>query len=338
MSDDTLKDNAPVSSRFSPEVVCLGEAMAQFTSVDGHPLESARGFSVHAAGAESNVAHGLAQLGARVSWISRTGNDALGRMLVHEIADSHVDVSRVRVEETARTGIMVKDPNPNGSTVTYYRELSAATRIDTNDVDTALALGAEIIHFSGITPALSPSCRNAVEHGLRTAHLTATTTSFDINYRPNLWPSQEVARDVLTPLAELADVVFVGLDEARDLWGVETSEDVRHLLSHPNVIIVKDGSREATAFTATTAISVPALAVEVVEPVGAGDAFAAGWLHGLLRKLPQENRLRLGHLMAGHALRSITDQFILDCSPEELIQTAESDSWATIQPSIAGVV
>lgn len=326
-----------VSPASRPQAVCLGETMAQLTSTDSQPLDITENFVVRAAGAESNVAHGLAQLGSHVAWISRLGDDALGRRILHEVVQSGVDVSKVRFEASAKTGFFVKDPKPDGSTVTYYRDFSAASMMGPEDVDIALAWDPEVIHLTGVTPALSASCREATEYGLAAALSRGIRTSFDINYRSHLWESPELARQVLTSLANAADIVFVGLDEAKSLWGTVSPAGVRRVLPEPDVILVKDGSREAIAFGRGPAVSVPALKAEVIEPVGAGDAFAAGWLHGMLQGFSEEARLRLGHLMAVAALRSPTDHFLIAADPEHLVRMVMSNPWGQVRLPINGV-
>jgi 2-dehydro-3-deoxygluconokinase len=125
-----------------------------------------------------------------------------------------------------------------------------------------------------------------------------------VNYRPAVWRGQGSAAQLLRSLAQAADIVFVGLDEAQELWGsrLRDPSDVRRLLPSPKIMVVKDGSRTATAFFGEAQVCVPALTVDVVEPVGAGDAFAAGFLAGLLRSEPVDRCLRLGHVTAASAL------------------------------------
>jgi 2-dehydro-3-deoxygluconokinase len=193
--------------------------------------------------------------------------------------------------------VFFKDPGER-TTVYYYRAGSAASRLGPE----LLPALSGVVHLSGITPALSSSCADLVEQVLA----SPLTTSFDVNHRPGLWSAAEAA-PVLRLLANQADVVFVGLDEARTLWGAATPDDVRALLPAPGVLVVKDGAVGAYSFGPAGPAFVPAPVVEVVEPVGAGDAYAAGYLYGLLRDLPETDRLRLGHLVAGAALRVTGD-------------------------------
>lgn len=289
------------------DVVCIGETMAQLTPADARPVETTDLFSVTAGGAESNVAIGLAQLGHAAAWVGRVGADALGRRVVAGIAGERVDTRFARVDDAAPTAVFVKAPTPDGSAVTYYRSGSAGSRLDVSDVEAALSAGARHVHVSGVTAALSPSALAATRAALRLAEAQGITASFDVNHRPVLWPDHAVAQDVLHELAAAATVVFVGLDEAERLWGVTSADACRELLPDVAHLVVKDGASEAIEYAAGTSTVVPAQSVDVVEAVGAGDAFASGWLHGLLSGEDATTRLRFGHLMAQRALSSRGD-------------------------------
>jgi 2-dehydro-3-deoxygluconokinase len=304
-----------------PDVVCLGESMAMLVPSDGEPLRSAASFALTTAGAESNVARALVQLGSTAAWVSLLGDDVLGGRVLDDITTAGVDVSLTR-RRPERTGFFLKDPGEHGSRVTYYRDGSAASRLGRADVDRALAARPRHLHLSGVTPALSASCRDAVTYALAAARELGVTTSFDVNHRPVLWPEPGKAAEVLRALAKNSDVVFTGLDEAEALWGTTTPEDVRDLLAGPGAVVVKNGGTDATCFAGDERFAEPALPAPVVEPVGAGDAFAAGWLHGALTGLPHPARLRLGHLLASAALGSLSDHFPMPRPPAELVRAA----------------
>ncbi len=312
--------------RSDVDVVCLGETMAQVLPSNGQSLEISQIFSIRPGGAESNVAHGLAQLGTSVAWVSRLGDDALGRRILTELESSDINTASVSIEPWSRTGLFLKDPDPNNSTVVYYRDSSAASAISPIDVARAFSLKPRIMHLTGITPALSQSCHDAVEFALDNSEEHGVANTIDVNYRPALWLDAQNAAETLRALASRADIVFVGLDEAKTLWGTTDTDDVRSILAGVATLVVKDGSNEAVEYSGSTVTRVPALSVDVIEPVGAGDAFAAGWLHGLLSGLSPESRLKLGHLMAAQALLSITDHFRLSSDPSDLVGRAH-ESW-----------
>jgi 2-dehydro-3-deoxygluconokinase len=280
------------------DVVCVGETMALVTPDPPGPLTAGAPMRLEVAGAESTVACYLAALGARTAWISRVGADPLGRAVRDHVAGFGVDVSMVDTDPEAPTGVFFKHVEDR-TTVWYYRRGSAASRLGPG----ALRAESRVLHLSGITPALSASCAELVHRGLSQVD---SIRSFDVNHRPGLWSAADAA-PVLAGLADRADVVFVGLDEAERLWDTATPDDVRKLLPGPGTLVVKDGATGATAYTDGRATFVPAGRVDVVEPVGAGDAFAAGYLYGLLRGWPDERRLRLGHRVAAAALRVTGD-------------------------------
>ncbi|MFI9828879.1 sugar kinase [Streptomyces sp. NPDC051913] len=284
-------------------VVCVGETMAALTPAAPQPLETVENLRLSVAGAESNVAMYLADLGVPVSWISSLGADPFGRRVRAVLAAAGVDVGAVRHDPQRRTGLLVKEPGPDGTRVHYYRAGSAASAMGPDVLDDPRVAAASLVHLTGVTPALSPSCRALVERALATPpNERPYAISFDVNHRPALWPDGAAAT-VLRELADRADLAFVGLDEAQGLWGADLEPaDVRRLLPGPRLLVVKDGGRAVTVFGEERTWTVPALPVDVVEPVGAGDAFAAGFLAGLSRDGDVERALRLGHITAASAL------------------------------------
>ncbi|NUP44813.1 MAG: sugar kinase [Streptomyces sp.] len=297
--------NGAPSIRFPQDgpVVCVGETMAALAPAPAGPLDTAEDLSLSVAGAESNVAMYLADLGRDVSWLSALGDDAFGRRVRTAVAAAGVDVTGVRTDPQRPTGLLVKDPGGDRTRVHYYRAGSAASALGPETLDDERLRSAALLHLTGVTPALSMSCRALVERALATPPSRRPyAISFDVNHRPALWP-EGTAAEVLRELADRADIAFVGLDEAQDLWGTDLEPaDVRGLLKGPRILVVKDGGRAAHALTDSGMCTVPALRTEVVEPVGAGDAFAAGFLAGLLRGENLRRALRLGHVTASSAL------------------------------------
>lgn len=316
-------------SRRTPQVVtCLGETMALLAPMVPGPLENAEELLLHVGGAESNVAMYLAGNGVPARWISRVGDDPFGALIRRVVGDAGVDVTGVQIDPTRPTGVYFKSQGPDGNTVHYYRRGSAASAMSPEFLRQTGVTTASVLHLSGITAALSDSCRELVEAALRKQRPTAPLVSFDVNYRPKLRRDQPA--DLLLDLARRADIVFVGLDEAATLWNTTDPESVRKLLRQPPLLVVKDGDRVATAFDGTDSLSVPALTVDVVEPVGAGDAFAAGFLTGMVEGWDLQMRLRLGHLTAAAALRVAGDIGpLLPPTVRAELLAADDDAWAT---------
>lgn len=289
-----------------PQVVCLGETMVMVAPREPVPLMDGDLFRLSIGGAESTVALYLAELGHQVAWASRIGGDPLGERMLATLSQAGVDTSLVRRDADARTGVYFKDPGPRATRVYYYRSGSAASRMGPEDLDGLPLATAAVVHFSGITPGLSPSCAELTSDLVRRVRGSGTLLSFDVNYRPGLWPAKTAA-PVLLKLSREVDIAFVGLDEALSLWGTRSARDVRSLIGTDNVLVVKDGAVGATEFDGAAETFASALDAEVLEPVGAGDAFAAGFLSALLREQPAAARLSLGHVLAVRALGSTSD-------------------------------
>lgn len=287
------------------DLLTIGETMLLVTPPPGGELHLDGPLVLSAGGAESNVAIAAAAHGLSTAWYSRVGAGSLGELVRSSISRYGVDTSHVRVVASHPTGLMVKDPSPSGSRVQYYRAGSAASTMTPDDL--AGLPSARVVHTSGIMAALSPTCRQLLQQLVRGA-LAPARVSFDVNFRSALWASPADAASVLHAIAADADIVFVGRDEAETLWGTPTADAVRALFPDVPTLIVKDGDVEAVEYTGDTRARVPAHVVDVVEPVGAGDAFAAGWLSGMLRGLDAEQRLRQGHDAAAAVLQSHTDQ------------------------------
>jgi 2-dehydro-3-deoxygluconokinase len=259
-----------------------------------------------AAGAESNVAIGMARLGCRTSWVSRVGDDPLGRLVERSVASSGVEVSLIR-DHRYPTGVMVKHIAGSAKESSYYRSGSAASRLGVDDLD-RLGNG-RLIHVTGITSALSPSARQLVDAVVSHRRHNGARVAFDVNFRPSLWPDAGIARDVLLEQARLADVVFIGDDEADMLLGTAELSALaeRILRTGEDELIVKRGAGEASVATFDGVVSIPALPAQAVDVTGAGDAFAAGYLAASCFGWPASTRLQLGHFMAAKVIARTED-------------------------------
>ncbi|MFG2286994.1 sugar kinase [Streptomyces sp. NPDC048595] len=258
-------------------------------------------------GAESNVACTLARAGHTARWISRVGADGFGDHLLSAIADCGVDVSFARRDPLRPTGVYFRTAGDRGTDaheVAYYRAGSAASAMSTATLDPAAIRAGRVLHLSGITAALSADCLGLLREltAPRPAH-GRPLVSFDVNHRPGLWRGPDDAR-VLLDLARGADLVFVGEDEAAEAWGITGGPDaLRAALPEPATLVVKRGAAGAVAYDSRGGRHTePAPRVDVVAAVGAGDAFAAGYLSATLRGLPVPTRVRHGHLWAAAVL------------------------------------
>lgn len=292
-------ETRPSSGESVPDVVCVGETMAVLSPVDTGPLARQTALALSVGGAESNVAGALAALGHRASWLSRVGDDPLGRRVLDDLAARGVDVSAVETDPERPTGVYLKEPGPERTATYYYRRGSAATAMGPALARLPILRQARVLHLSGITAALSGSCAELLTEVVTRRAVPGPVVSFDVNHRPALWRQQpREAGQVLLELACGADLVFVGRDEAEALWGTRKAQEIRDLIGSRPAVVVKDAGYGATAYHAGEEVFVPAPACRVVERVGAGDAFAAGVLAALLEGRGLATGLRLGHLVA----------------------------------------
>lgn len=283
------------------DLVSIGETMVGFVSRDDRHQ-----FRATMAGAESNVAVGMAQLGCRTRWVSRVGDDPLGRLLEDEIGGRGVDVA-VERDSSQPTGTLTKHVIGNTAVVRYYRSESAARSLSVRDLE---RIGStDRIHVTGITPALSESAAGLVEAVVRRSGGFEGRVSFDVNYRPALWRDAASAAQVLLPLARQADVVFIGDDEAEALFGASSVEAIGDVILRGDgqELVLKRGAHSATVVTAGGEVTERALTVDLVDATGAGDAFAAGYLAASSFGWSIGDRLRLGHLMGARAVGVLDD-------------------------------
>ncbi|WP_078871305.1 sugar kinase [Streptomyces caatingaensis] len=296
-------------------------------------LGEASSFLRGVGGAESNVACALAAWGHRTRWIGRVGTDGFGTHVLDTLAAHGVDTSAARRDAHRPTGVYFRTSAERAAAqVAYYRAGSAASALSPDLLDRADAWSGRILHLSGVTAALSAGCL-ALLRDLTAPGPGRPAISFDVNYRPGLWHAAPEGPAVLLELARRSDIVFVGEDEAEAAWGLRGAAAIRAALPEPGVLVVKRAAREAIAYApGGLVVAEPAPAVELVAPVGAGDAFAAGFLSATLRRLPFPARLRYGHLLAAAALTSPGDL------PDPAPARAHADRLAALGPAAWGTL
>ncbi|MFC7440310.1 sugar kinase [Laceyella putida] len=277
------------------DVVTIGETMALFTPKTTGLLRHAKDFSFSFAGAESNVAVGLARLGHRVGWVSQVGQDEFGEAILAFLQGEGIDTSEVKKRPKDPTGLMIKEPlHKRELRVYYYRRHSAASRMNPNTLNEAYLAKAKYLHLTGITPALSEGCRQMVMKAIEIAKKHGVQVVFDPNYRSKLWDKKR-AKQVLREIAAQADILLPGIDEGRLLVNEEEPEQIAESLRDmgASMVVVKLGSKGAYYVSKGSSGYVEGFPVgQVVDPVGAGDAFAAGFLSGRLDGLPVAEAVR----------------------------------------------
>ena len=264
-------------------LLTVGETMGVAGTSAGTPLATAQQLRLSTAGAESTVAIGMQRLGHTAAWVGTVGADEIGRRVVRDLRAEGVDTRFVRSVPGASTGFMLRDHrSADFVSVSYYRKGLAGALLGPADVEAAFdGLGdVAILHLTGITPVLSPTCRAAVYRAVELARERGAVISFDVNYRRALADPEQAGSDAREMLAR-TDILFVSEDETRLLTDDPDPQAAARALaaSGPSEIVVKMGENGACAATATGEIlQVRALKVAVTDVIGAGDSFVAGYL------------------------------------------------------------
>jgi 2-dehydro-3-deoxygluconokinase len=300
------------------QLVTLGEAMLRLSVRPGDRIEDAPAFDVHVAGSEANVAYAAARVGLRAAWVSVLPDNPLGHRVATTLSAGGVDTSLVRWRPAGRLGLYFVELGaaPRPVSVTYDRAASTMALATTSDFDWTAAADTQVLHVSGITLALSDSCRELAKHAMREARRAGATVTFDVNYRQKLW-DRKAAAIAVRDVAPLVDVLICTREDARDLFDVVGAPDLG-----VETTVITRGAEGAAAWRAGIAVERRGHLVETVDRVGAGDAFAAGLIWGLL-----DGSLELG-LERGLAMSALKmtlrgDLFRLDAAEVEALLARE---------------
>jgi 2-dehydro-3-deoxygluconokinase len=278
-------------------LVTFGEAMVRLSPPHFRRLEQAATLDVNVGGAELNVAVTAARLGAKARFVTRLTRNPLGRMVENKAREQGVDTSGIVWTDDDRVGVYFVEfgASPRANAVIYDRRGSAMAQLHPEEFrwDEVLR-GAQAFHTSGITAALSPSAAEATEQAVRAARSADVTVSVDLNYRARLW-SQDQARVVMTRIVEQTDILITTEEDTERVFGIRADsyeEAARKLAERFELKVVAITLRETPSVWCNTWSAIayerstgqvhqgPKFDVELVDRVGAGDAFAGGFLYG----------------------------------------------------------
>ncbi|NUS47334.1 MAG: sugar kinase [Gemmatimonadaceae bacterium] len=287
-------------------VLTVGETMALFDPARDGPPATGSPYTLRFAGAESNFAVALARLGVGARWVSRLGDDPVGDLIVRTLESEGVDTRWVTRDREAGTGAFMKTRDRGRAHVQYFRRGSAASRLVPGDLPDDAFAGVRALHLTGITQALSDGARATVHHAAECAGRLGVHVTFDANFRPALWRDGAEARRAQDPVLPLVDWYLCGIEEARALWGPGTVEalDARIRGAGARSVVIRVGERGAFV---TGRIVAPPQVVEVLDEIGAGDAFDAGFVYALLLGHDPPHCVHAGHVVAAYALRGTGD-------------------------------
>ncbi|MET7736562.1 sugar kinase [Streptomyces sp. NPDC005402] len=300
--------NASSPPSGEPYLVTVGDVLAVMAAREPAPFMLGTTLRLGIAGAESNVAIGVCRLGGSATWIGRVGDDELGDLVLRELQAE--GVTTVAIRDPAPTSLLLKERRTSTHSRTrYYRTHTAGARLTADDIPEHVVAGAAVLHITGITPALGQGPAAAVVRAVDIAADAGVTISLDVNFRSLLWSEAE-ARATLLPLLRRSDLVFAGPHEAAlvvpDADGPEElAKGICDL--GPGGAVIKLGADGAYALLDGLSHRQPAMPVRVHDTVGAGDAFAAGYLAELLAGEPPEQRLRTAALLGAFAVSTAGD-------------------------------
>jgi 2-dehydro-3-deoxygluconokinase len=313
------------------DVTTIGEALLRLSVPSGERLERMRSLDVSVGGAEANVSVALARMGQRVAWVSRLPRSPLGRLVERTIHGNGVDTSGVIWMDDGRLGTYFIEyaAAPRRIEVVYDRANSLAASMGPEDVDWDFLLDTRVLHLTGITPGLSQACLALVREACERARRAGIVISFDVNYRAKIW-SASTAAEALLPLMRMSDIVICGRNDATTLFQLEDAPEttLRSLRDRigSHVVILTLGQEGSIALDENaTLLHQPALRCDIVDRIGAGDAFSAGvlcgWLQGSLAV-----GLRLGTAMAAHKLTTFGDMLAATRQEIEVLAAGEENS------------
>ncbi|WP_347114889.1 sugar kinase [Leclercia sp. S52] len=291
------------------DVITIGEAMAMFVATNTGELSAVDHFIKRVAGAELNVATGLARLGLKVGWVSRVGNDSFGQFVLDTLKKEGIETAGVTLDGRYPTGFQLKSKVTDGTDpiVEYFRKGSAASHLSVEDFNPIWFTAARHLHLSGVAAALSASSYALLDHAAGAMKAAGKTISFDPNLRPVLWKSEAEMVEKLNHLAFQADWVLPGVKEGQILTGEKTPEGIADFYLNRGVkaVILKTGADGAWFKTAEGEQgAVAAIKVEhVVDTVGAGDGFAVGVVSALLEGKTLQQAITRGNIIGSLAIQ-----------------------------------
>jgi 2-dehydro-3-deoxygluconokinase len=293
------------------KVATFGEALVNLCPVRRGRLKEYSSLEIRVAGAECNVAIGLSRLGFRVSYIGAVGKDTFGNIVQKRLNAEGVDVSHIKHLDLP-TGVFIKEWYGFGDdpAVWYYRKGSAGSNFTPDNLDFELLKQVSIFHTTGINLVLGDTIRSSARQLILGASESGVKISFDVNIRLKL-ASPDVWTNEVSYALQFADYILLTEDELRILYGLEDPCKLYRTakLKPEAIVIMKKGAKGASAYNYRSMLeSVSGIKVDtVVDPVGAGDGFAAGFIAGILWELELRHALEIGNLVGALSVTELGD-------------------------------
>ena len=280
------------------DIISIGDGLITFDPVSKGPLRFVNQFERKIGGAELNVLIGSARLGLKAGWISRLGKDEFGRHIVNTVRGEGIDVEEVILEEGYPTSLNFKEVQESGAGKTfYYRHKSPTETITPDLLPISYIKNAKILHVTGVYPAINQNNREVILKAIQVARENGVKVSFDPNIRLRLWTEEE-ARETILSYLPYVDYLLAGKDELELIFQTTQMETIVQQLGQYSFekIVMKDGENGASVLLDGKWLHMKApKVVKVVDTVGAGDGFDAGFLYGVLQNWPIEKTLEFAN-------------------------------------------
>jgi 2-dehydro-3-deoxygluconokinase len=313
------------------DVTSLGEMLLRLSVPSGERLEITNHLNVYPAGAEANVLSLLARLERQTYWAGALPQNSLGRLAANALRVSGTDTNGIIWKEVGRIGTYYVEfgAPPRGIQVTYDRAHSCMTELKPDEIDWDTLLDTRLLHLTGITPALSSSCHQLLERALEQARQRGVSVSFDVNYRQKLWNKTD-AQNILLPMMQGVEVLYCSARDAIHLFDCSgTPLDIAQsmlAISQAKYVVITNGDEGAILWDGREKLHEPARPTQIIDRLGAGDALAAGVIHGWLDG-DMKTGLRYGVTLAALALSQFGDMVITNKA--ELLALSQGDSTLT---------
>lgn len=309
------------------DITTIGEGNLRLSAPIGEQLAQAKSLNLAIAGAEGNVAGALSQLGWKSGWLSKLPKTALAKRVLNEYQLAGIDTSSIVYTKNQRLATLFVDYAlpPRSTDVIFDRKNSAFSTMTPEEVNWDYLLDTKLIHLTGITAALSDSLRNVLSQIVKRAKEAGVKISIDINYREKLWTNEE-ANHFFMPLVQDADLLFCSQADAEKVFGCSGTNKDKLLkltkLTNVKMIVMSQGQEGVLAWNGEKVLHNEATVVEILDRIGAGDALAAGVIHGYLQD-DFNKGLQYGCLMAALAMSQFGEMVMVDEDELEHLLTSD---------------
>jgi len=309
------------------DVLTIGDAMITFNPCSKGPLRFVHSFERKVGGAELNVAIGCARLGLKTGWISRLGNDEFGKYILNFVRGEGIDVSEVKYVDGYPTSLNFKEILEDGSGRTfYYRANSPTTTLTTESLNEEYIKNAKLLHITGVFLAINKEKNvEVIKRAISIAKKSGLLISFDPNIRLKLW-SKEEAKDTLSTFLPYIDILLTGSEEAEILLGMSNPKEIIERCKSYGIsyIAIKQGEKGSIGYYNGQYMEAPPVKPrKVVDTVGAGDGFDAGFIYGVLHGWPLERTLKFANTIGSMVVSVSGDNEGLPYLEDVLVKLGE---------------